>query len=69
MPRQRQPNPESDGPRLAIRRHTDRCFHEVEEVVYRTTHPDGPGTGEVLGYIIDGVMIDPDDVAEVRPIE
>jgi hypothetical protein len=55
-----------DGPRLAIRRHTDRCFHAVEEVV-----PEGPmdsASAGIRGYIIDGVMIDADDVAEVRTI-
>ncbi len=39
-------------PRVAIRRYTDRCFFEVEEIV--------PG-----GYIVEGFMIDQDDVAEV----
>ncbi|QQE10607.1 hypothetical protein JD969_14000 [Planctomycetota bacterium] len=42
-----------EKPRLAIRRHTDRCFHEVEEVV------EG-------GYIVEGFMIREDEVAEVR---
>ncbi len=45
-----------DDPRLAIRRHTDRCFHRVEEVVDE-------------GYIVDGVLIDRDDVAEARPLD
>jgi hypothetical protein len=52
---------------LAIRRHTDRCFHEVEEIVPEGLAADGTETG-VRGYIIDGVMIDADDVAEVREI-
>lgn len=38
--------------RLAVRRRTDRCFFEVEEVV--------PG-----GYVVEGVMIDADDVVEM----
>lgn len=41
------------SPGLAIRRHHDRCFHSVEEVV--------PG-----GYIVEGIFIDEDDVADVR---
>ena len=44
---------ENEAPRLAIRRHTDRCFHRVEEVV----------TG---GYIVEGILIPEDEVAEVR---
>ncbi|MEZ6191908.1 MAG: hypothetical protein R3C45_11570 [Phycisphaerales bacterium] len=78
MPTKRQHEADDDTPRLAIRRHTDRCFHMVEEVV-----PEGPigdrpaGTppvrggiipGGVRGYIVDGVMIDADDVAEVREV-
>jgi len=42
-----------DNPNLAIRRHHDRCFHVVEEVV--------PG-----GYIVEGIFIDEDEVAQVR---
>lgn len=38
---------------LAIRRHTDRCFFRAEEVT-----PEG--------YIVDGVLIPYEDVAEVR---
>ena len=38
--------------RLALRRHTDRCFFEVEEVAAH-------------GYIIEGFLVDPDDVAEL----
>ena len=45
-----------DDPRLAIRRHHDRCFHRVEEIV--------PG-----GYIVEGIMIDHDDVAERRQLD
>lgn len=78
MPPERQHGADDDTPRLAIRRHTDRCFHMVEEVV-----PEGPigdrpagtpqvrgGTipGGVRGYIVDGVMIDAGDVAEVREV-
>ena len=43
---------EDDQPKLAIRRHHDRCFHPVEEVV-----PEG--------YIVQGVLIDRDEVAQV----
>lgn len=51
---------DADEPRLALRRHTDRCFFRVEEVV--------PGPGQTLaGFIVEGVLIDPDDVAELRP--
>lgn len=50
---------EADDPRLALRRHADRCFFRVEEVV------PGPG-GAVRGFVVEGVMIDPDDVAELR---
>lgn len=59
-----------DGPRLAIRRHTDRCFHAVEEVVPEGPPDDASGgeSGGIRGYIIDGVMIDADDIAEVRTI-
>jgi len=48
---------DDDDPRLALRRHTDRCFHRVEEVLH---HADG----SLRGYIVDGVMIDAADVAE-----
>ncbi|MCC5877197.1 MAG: hypothetical protein JJU11_13330 [Candidatus Sumerlaeia bacterium] len=41
------------GETLGIRRHTDRCFHAVEEEVEE-------------GYIIDGILIHKDEVAEVR---
>ena len=50
---------DADDPRLAIRRHTDRCFFRVEELVA------GPGL-TLAGFVVEGVMIDPDDVAEVR---
>jgi len=46
-------------PALALRRHTDRCFFDVEEVV---EEPDG----SVRGYIVAGHLIDKDDVAELR---
>jgi len=53
-------NPPNDDdehdPRLAIRRATDRCFHRVEEVV--------PG-----GYIVDGFMIDEDEVVETVKLD
>lgn len=56
--------PADDGdphgdPRLAIRRHTDRCFHRVEEVV--------PGT--MGGFIVEGVLILRDEVAEVVELD
>ena len=44
---------------LALRRHTDRCFFAVEEVV---PHPGGG----VRGFIVEGHLIDADDVAELR---
>jgi len=50
---------EADPPALAVRRHTDRCFFAVEELLL------GPD-GSLDGYVIDGPRIDPDDVAEVR---
>ena len=45
---------EGDDPKLAIRRHTDRCFFKVEEVV------------EGQGYIVEGILIPLEDIAEVR---
>lgn len=86
MPTKRQHGADDDTPRLAIRRHTDRCFHMVEEVVPEgpigdrpagtpgerggTIPEEIPGAGlrGVRGYIVDGVMIDADDVAEVREV-
>ncbi len=51
---------ESDlEPRVAIRRHTDRCFHRVEEVV----------KGKHGGYIVQGVLIPEDEVAEVVELD
>jgi hypothetical protein len=47
---------DGDDPRLAIRRHSDRCFHRVEERV-----PEG--------YIVQGILIANDDVAEVIPLD
>lgn len=47
---------------LAIRRHTDRCFHQVEEVADR---PDGT----IEGYIVEGVMIPADEVAQVKRMD
>ncbi len=43
-------------PRLAIRRHTDRCFFAVEQV-----------TSD--GFIVEGVMIGRDEVAEVIELD
>lgn len=48
------PADDEDDPKLAIRRHTDRCFFKVEEVV------------EGQGYIVDGILIPLEDVAECR---
>jgi hypothetical protein len=45
--------------RLAIRRHTDRCFHRVEEVI----------EGKLGGYIVDGILIPREDVAEVVELD
>lgn len=42
-------------PGVAIRRHHDRCFHVVEEVV-----PEG--------YIVQGVLIAHDEVAQVHTL-
>lgn len=50
---------DAEEPRLALRRHTDRCFFRVEEIV---PHPDGT----LRGFLIDGVMIAVEDVAELR---
>ena len=49
-------DPEDMAPGLAIRRHTDRCFFEVEEKV--------PG-----GYILEGIMVSEENVAEVRSLK
>jgi len=50
---------DAQDPCLALRRHTDRCFFKVEEVV--------PGPGDVLaGFIVEGILISPEDVAELR---
>jgi hypothetical protein len=57
QPRNLHDDPDSD-PRLAIRRHTDRCFHRVEEIV----------PGKMGGYIVQGVLILFEDVAEVREL-
>lgn len=45
---------DGEDPKIAIRRHTDRCFFAVEEIV------------EGEGYIVDGFLIPLEDVAEVR---
>jgi|GEM_PF-3848680 len=50
---------DADPPALAIRRHTDRCFFAVDELM------PGPD-GALIGFIVEGHRIDPDDVAEVR---
>lgn len=47
---------QKDMPQLAIRRHTDNCFLEVEQRV--------PG-----GYIVEGMFIGDDEVADVHPID
>ncbi|MEM8738998.1 MAG: hypothetical protein AAGG38_11060 [Planctomycetota bacterium] len=54
---------EAEDPGLALRRHTDRCFFTVEEVV---PGPERTGRPSVRGYVVDGHLIDPDDVAELR---
>lgn len=41
------------GEQLGIRRHQDRCFHPVEEEVEE-------------GFIVDGILIPRDEVAEIR---
>ena len=53
------PDPDHDDPRLAIRRHTDRCFHRVEEIV----------PGKMGGYIVEGILILREDVAEIRGLD
>lgn len=51
-----------DGtPCLAVRRHTDRCFFAAEEAV------PGPD-GALVGYVVEGVLIPLDEIAETRPI-
>ena len=40
------------GEMLGIRRHQDRCFHPVEEEVEE-------------GYIVDGILVPRDEIAEV----
>ncbi len=50
---------DADPPPLAIRRHTDRCFFAVEELML------GPD-GALDGFVVQGHRIDPDDVAQVR---
>jgi hypothetical protein len=47
---------EQDDPGVAIRRLHDRCFHRVEEVV-----PEG--------YIVQGVLVAHDEVAQACLIE
>lgn len=41
---------------VAIRRHTDRCFHAAEE-----EYPDG--------FIVQGILIPRDEVAEIRRLD
>lgn len=55
------PRDEADAPLWAVRRRTDRCFFAAEEVV------TGP-TGELVGYIVEGILWSSDDIAEVRPL-
>ena len=50
---------EADRPGLAVRRTTDRCFFEVEEVCEDRD-------GRVIGYVVEGVMWLADEVAETR---
>lgn len=50
---------DADPPPLAIRRHTDRCFFAVQELLQA---PDG----SLDGFVVEGHRIDADDVAEVR---
>lgn len=59
---------EADDPCLALRRHTDRCFFRVEEVVpLPATRGQSPGeVPGVRGFLVDGVMIAADEVAELR---
>ena len=53
---------DAEDPRLAIRRHTDRCFFAVEELV------PGPGA-RLAGFVVEGHLISPDEVAEVRRLD
>ena len=55
---------EADDPQLALRRHTDRCFFRVEEVV--PLPAAGGQVPSVRGFLVEGVMIDVDEVAELR---
>ena len=51
---------ETDGhTRLALRRHTDRCYFTVEEVVHH-------GDGSLAGFVVEGNLINPDDVADLK---
>ena len=50
---------EADPPPLAVRRHTDRCFFAVEEVL---TDP----TGAVDGFVVEGFRVPVEEVAELR---
>lgn len=49
-------------PPLALRRYTDRCFFAVEEVVPASAREGGG----IRGFIVDGVLIEADDVAQLR---
>jgi len=53
---------DDDAPNLAARRHTDRCFFAVEEIVHE---PDGT----VAGYIVEDILWPMEDVAEVRALD
>ena len=54
---------ERESAGIAIRRHGDRCFHEVEEMVFSA------GCGGGCGYIVDGIMVMPEDVAEMVSLD
>jgi len=77
---------DADDPQLALRRHTDRCFFSVEEVVpwsgraaERSGESGLPGVSAAInspglsselsgvrGFVVDGVMIGVEEVAELR---
>ncbi len=45
--------------RLALRRHTDRCYFAVDEVVHH-------GDGTLAGFVVEGNLIAPEDVADLK---
>ena len=59
VPRANQQHEDPEQGRYAVRRVTDRCFFEAEEVVH------GPD-GSLEGYIVEGVLVSADEIAEVR---